>query len=714
MNKRFLHISLLATLLLGFCNPLANSQDIDKLEFPKLNKLEIPEIERVTLDNGLRLYLTEDKTLPRFRVSVSINAGSYLEPAEKVGLVEILGEVLRTGGTTKWTGDEIDEMLEGVGASVETSGDLLACNASVTTLSEYTDLGLDVLMDILRHPVFDEDKIDLAKVGERSSISRRNDQPMQIAMREFGKAIFGADSPYARHTEYATIDAVTRDDLIEFHRAYFHPENTQMAIWGDIDKQEIVDKLTKLFGDWERGTTVVPPPPKVEYNYDQKIFYAEKTDVNQSNILIGHIGGLITDPDYAERIVMNKVMGVGFGSRMVDAIRSREGLAYATFSSYTADIAYPGTFFAYTGTKSETTGKAINIMHGVIKSMQTDPPTADELAHGKESYLNSFVFNFDSKAEVVNRIMTYDHYGIPDDFLQKVKEKVENVTAEDVVEAAKRNLHPDQLRLLVVGKAEDFDIHLDSLGLGPVETIDISIPSGEQKRELAITPENLQKGRELLNLAVAAHGGLDNFKKITSLSTTGNVTMSMQGHEFSFQVEELRVLPRKKQAVYNIMGRQLYDIRNEDMGWKTDQMSGEIVAKTEDDLLKDNLESSRDFILVCQRSDDPDSRAVWDGTGAVNGASVEFVVLVDNEGEIICSVALDASSHQLVSMEYWGESPMGEGNIEKVFADWTEIEGVKLPMREIVNMSGQEVSSLTYSRFDVNPEIPADAFTKPQ
>lgn len=714
MNKRIIKLALLATLLLGAGAVTTGAQDIDKLNFPKLNKLETPDIKRVTFDNGLRLYLVEDHTLPRFRVSVRINAGSYMEPADKVGLVGIMGEVLRTGGTAKWTGDEIDEMLEAVGASVETSGGLLSCNASVSTLSDYTDLGLDVLAQILRSPVFDADKIDLAKVGERSSISRRNDQPMSIAMREFSKAIYGAESPYARHTEYTSIDAITAEDLADFHATYFRPENTQMAIWGDFKQKDLVKKLKVLFGDWEKGSTPVPPPPEVEYKYDQKVYYAEKTDINQSSILMGHLGGLITDDDYADRIVMNKIMGVGFGSRMVDAVRSREGLAYSAFSSYTARTAYPGIFFSYAGTKSETTGKAVGIMLDVIKSMLTEPPTPEELSHGKDSYLNSFVFNFDTKAEVVNRLMSYDHYGIPEDFLQQVKEKVENVTAEDVTAAANRNLHPDKLRALVVGNAADFDIPLDSLGLGPVIMLDISIPSGEIERELAITEENLQKGSELLNSAVAAHGGKENFRKIHSLATKGTVTMTMQGQEMSFGIEELEVLPGKSQTIIDFMGRKMYDIRNEDVGWKTDQMTGDIVSKTEDDLVKDVKESRRDFIPICQQSDEADTRAVYDGQGAVNGTSVERVVLIDSEDETICTLALDAVTHELISMAYWGESPMGEGALEQIFSDWTEIDGVKLPMTIVVNMNGQLFSSLTYTKFDLNPEIPSDAFTQPE
>jgi len=453
------------------------AQDVTKLSYPQLNKLEIPKVEKITLKNGIRLYILEDGSLPILEASVRVNCGSYLEPADKVGLAEICGEVMRTGGTSKWSGDKIDEMLEGVGASVETSIGMSSGNASVNALSEHTDLVLEILSEILRRPAFNEDKIELAKVGRRSNISRRNDDPSDIGSREFRKIIYGPESVFARHTEYATINTITRNDLVDFHKKYYHPENVQIALWGDFKRKDIVDKIKNYFGDWQRGDMKVPPPPKVDYKFESKVHYIFKGDVNQSNIYLGHIGGLIADDDYADRIVMNNVLGGGFGSRLFNTVRSKEGLAYTAIGFYTSNFNYPGVFYNYAATKSKSTCKAIIEIIKQIKGIQTDPPTVDEMHFGKDGYLNSFVFNFDTKAKVVNRMMNYDFYGMPEDFLQKEKEKVEGVTPEAVVKAAQRNLHPENLHVLVVGRQEDFDMPLSELGLGPVETIDITIPA---------------------------------------------------------------------------------------------------------------------------------------------------------------------------------------------------------------------------------------------
>jgi len=712
--KRYVALLTVLVSLLAFMAPASQSGTIEELKFPKLNKLEIPDVDRITLDNGVRLYLVEDNRLPIFRMSVRVNGGAYLEPADKLGLVDILGEVLRTGGTAKWTGDELDELLEGFGGSVETFGGTTSCGANVRVLSEYSDLGIEVLADILRNPVFDQDKIELAKVGHRSNISRRNDDPESLANREFFKLIYGAESPYARHAEYATIEAVSRDDLVEFHSTFFKPENIQMAIWGDYDKDELVAKIETLFGDWETGGTPVPSPPDITHTPEQKVFYVDKTDVNQSQVMLGHIGGKRTDPDYADRIIMNTVMGIGRDSRMFRIIRSREGFAYATVSVYTANLGRRGIFYNYAATKSESTGKAMLQMVDVIKSMQTEPPTEAELALGKDSYLNSFVFNFDTRSEVVNRMMQYDFYGLPEDFLQKVKERVEELTADDIVTAARKHLHPDSLVFLVVGKTDDYDIPLDSLGLGPVEEIDVTIPSGEPQGEVVITPESLERGSSLLAQTIAAHGGLEAYRNITSVISKGTLTVSMGGQEMPLQMEITRVLPDKSRSVINFMGRQIFSISDGTSGWKTQGMGGPIVAKTEEDLVDDAEENRREILMIFRQAGEGGYQAVYDGPDQVDGVDVETLTLLDPDGGTICRLTIDANTHRLVQESYWGETPAGEGNLIERFVEWTTVEGVELPTRIETSMNGQVVTTAAVSEIKVNQEVPEGTFDKPE
>jgi len=444
------------------------------LTYSKLGDIRIPAVHQVTLANGMRLFLLEDHELPLISVSARIRTGSIYDPPGKIGLAAVTGTVMRTGGTKSRTGDEIDEQLESIAASVETGIGLNSGSAYVSVLKKDIDVGLEILADVLMNPAFREDKIMLAKIQHRSSIARRNDDVGSIAAREFKKLIYGPQSVYARHTEYATIDNINRNDLIAFHKNFFGPNNIMLGIWGDFDTEEMIKKIEKAFEAWEKVDTALPKIPPVEYDYPKTVNVIRKDDVNQSNIYLGHIGGLRSNPDYFALILMNRILGSGFTSRLFKNVRSREGLAYSVFGIYSANYDYPGLFYVGCQTKSEATVKAVRAMTEEVRIMTESLVTDQELALAKDSYLNSFVFNFDTKGEIVQRLMTYAYYGYPQDFLEKTKDSIEKVTKEDVLRVAKKYLRPDKVQILAVGRPQDFDEPLSALG--KVNEIDITIP----------------------------------------------------------------------------------------------------------------------------------------------------------------------------------------------------------------------------------------------
>jgi predicted Zn-dependent peptidase len=453
--------------------------DYKSLKYPKLGDIEVPEVEHVTLGNGMRLFLLEDHELPLVNISVRIRTGSVYEPAEKIGLASITGEVMRTGGTASKTGDEIDEELESIAASVETGIGLNSGAASMSVLKRDLNKGLSILADVLINPAFREDKIQLAKMQAHSMIARRNDSVGAIAGREFDKLIYGPMSVYARHEEHATIGSISREDLVNFHQKYFGPNNAMLAVWGDFDTKQMIEKIERAFDAWESVNLQLPEVPEVKYEFRKTANVVRKDDVNQSNVYLGHIGGLRSDPDYFALIVMNRILGGGFTGRLFKNVRSREGLAYSVFGGYSANYEYPGEFYVGCQTKSESTVRAIRAMLREVEKMTESEVTDEELALAKDSFLNSFVFNFDTKGEIVSRIMTYEYFGYPADFLQKIKDNVEKVSKEDILRVARKHLKPGTVQILAVGRPDDFDEPLSVLG--PVNEIDITIPVPPQQ-----------------------------------------------------------------------------------------------------------------------------------------------------------------------------------------------------------------------------------------
>src|SRR5262249_40453363 len=386
----------------------------------------------------------------------------------------IFGQAWRTGGTRKRTGDELDDFLEARAARVETGGGLDSTTVSLNCLKENFAETIDVMLELLREPEFRQDKIDLAQRQINAGIARRNDNPQSILFRESAKLGYGAASPYARQTEYTTVAAVTRDDLLAWHRKYVHPGNMIFGIVGDFDTRTMEATLRKACESWPKG----PSAPRVEATAVTAgrpgYYFVDKDDVNQSNIRMVHLGTTLDDPDYYALSVMNEVFGGGFAARLFSNVRSKKGLAYAVGGGVGWTYDHPGLFSVFTSTKSGTTAAAIDALYEEIEGIKTRPATAEELQRAKDSLLNSFVFRLDSRAKVLFEKMGYEFYGYPLDFLERYPAGIAKVAADDVARVARKYIDKDKLAVLVVGKAADFDRPLSSFG--SVTTLDVTIP----------------------------------------------------------------------------------------------------------------------------------------------------------------------------------------------------------------------------------------------
>lgn len=687
--------------------PAVAQKRIKDLKYPPLNAFDVPAPEKIVLDNGLTLYILEDHDLPLVNLSARLLCGSHLEPAGKTGLAAITGDVMRTGGTENLTGDAIDEKLEAIGASVETGIGGTSGSASANALSEYAETVIGLLADILRHPVFAQDKIDLAKSEARAEISRRNDDPFQINLREFRKLIYGAESPYARQTEYATIDAIDRDDLVAFHRQFIQPNGTQLAIWGDFKTADMVALVKQYFGDWARGVTDVPKPPDVTYDFRPSVNYAEKTDVNQSNIFLGHIGGKMGDPDYAATTVMNSILGGSFGSRLFNQVRTKEGLAYAVSGTYTFNFDFPGFFYVFCSTKSGSTVKAIEECTREIRRMQTDPPTPAEMRAAKDGYLNSFVFNFDTKSEVITRMMTYDYYGFPPDYLQTIKEAVEKVTPEDVLAVAKRKLHPDALQIMVTGKAEEFDQPLSTLGAVTQIDIEIPAPAGE---DFQASDEELADGQMMLARCVEACGGVARFQKVSAFRREAKLTLNMPQGAMTMDVATLRVLPDKLHMTMKTpMGEQAmtYDGQS---GWMGMGGQSQAMPAAQIDDMRSGF--ARELFWLFGNLNGSVYKVAMKGEedfAAGKAARLDFLTAQNQQ----FSLFVDPATYHPMGMRYMGQSMAGPALMTETYLEMKDVKGMLLP-NKVDRDEGAMKMQYDVVTWEINPTVDAAIFTVPE
>ncbi|MCP4270487.1 MAG: insulinase family protein, partial [Gammaproteobacteria bacterium] len=416
--------------------------------------------------------LLEDHELPLFKVTARFRTGAIYESDEKAGLASLVGSVMRRGGTKSRTPEQMNEELEFIAASVETGISRESGSASLSTMKKDIDKGLEVFADVLMNPAFPEDMIRKEKDEILESIRRENDTPKKIIFREFRRVMYKSDHPYSRKIigYKDTVENITRDDMVAFHKKYFRPNNVIMGISGDFDTKEILEKLNAVFADWEKAEIDFPKVPAVEKEFQRSINYIYK-DVNQASVVFGLIGINRLSKHYFPIKIMNFILGGGsFTSRIPSKVRSDEGLAYSAYSGFHTprDL---GFFYAACQTKSESTVKAINFALEEVRKIREEYVGDDELELAKDTYINQFIFKFTSSASIVGQMVGIEYEGLPLDYLDTYVENIEVVTKEDIARVAKEYLHPDDIKLLVIGDMEQFDKPLSEFG--EVNTIEL-------------------------------------------------------------------------------------------------------------------------------------------------------------------------------------------------------------------------------------------------
>jgi zinc protease len=458
---------------LGLPSATGQATDWKQIPIPPLSTFHPQQPRRIELSNGMVIFLQEDHELPLIEASARIRGGSRHEPPAKVGLVDLFGEVWRTGGTKAQTGDQLDDFLEVRAAKVETGGGPDSTNISLSCLKGDFDDVFKVFADLLQNPEFRAEKLDLAQRQAYDGISRRNDQVGEIAERESTKLAYGAGNPYAREPEYSTIAAVTRQDLLNWHKTYIQPNHIILGISGDFDAAAMEAKLRAAFEAWPKGADL--PEDQIDYHPAKPGYYLiPKEDVNQSSIRMVAPGILRSNPDYYAIAVFNEAFGGGFSSRLFNDIRTKRGLAYDVGGGIGANFGHPGIQEFVIGTKSQSTVESIRALDEDIDNLAKEPITEKEIKAAKDAILNAFIFRLDSPDKVLSERMTYEFYGYPSDWLDKFAAEIEKVTVADVNRVAAKYVHRDQLAVLVIGNTKEFDKPLSSLGA--VKEIDITIP----------------------------------------------------------------------------------------------------------------------------------------------------------------------------------------------------------------------------------------------
>jgi zinc protease len=664
--------------------------------------------KRIELKNGMVIFLQEDHELPLIDGTARIRGGSVNEPASKTGLVDIYSEVWRTGGTKSQTGDQLDDFLEVRAAKVETGGGPDSTTIGFSCLkADLVDV-FKAFVEVLENPEFRADKIDIAQKEAGDGISRRNDDASEVAHRESVKLAYGAHNPYARVAEYSTVAAVTRQDLIDWHGRYVHPNNIILGVSGDFDSTAMEARLHAAFDAWPKG----PALPKNDVQYapaNPGYYLVPKDDVNQSNIHMVGLGITRDNPDYYAINVFNEAFGGGFSSRLFNDIRTKRGLAYGVGGSIGSNFGHPGMLQISIGTKSGTTIEAIQAAYENIDNLAKQPITDDEIQHAKDAILNAFIFRLDSPDKILDERMTYEYYGYPPDWLDKYQTEIKKVTATDVNRVAAKYLHKDQLAILVVGNTKDFDKPLTSLGA--VKEINITIPpppaekseSNDSTKPAASNPE----GKALAAKVAIAMGGLAKLQSIKAMHVSieesdgggppspVDVTLAFPDRmhvDVQTQQGALTIVTTPDTAFMSMAGMGTHNMPPE--------QKNEMLAQLHHDL-----------VYVAQHADDPAFTFTAAGTEKIGDVDA---AILDIGGAIPwVRWYIDPKTGYILREKYKATGQMGQFDGETNLADWRTADGLTMPYKHQNKQNGSETSNAEFKKIELNPTLDPKLFEKP-
>jgi zinc protease len=424
----------------------------------KLSTRSKLDAERVELPNGLVLLLSESHSVPSVSINAIVSAGSRFEPDEKAGLASLVGELL-DAGTLSRTSKQIAETIESTGGHLATFGEYQSSGVAVMLLSEDVGLGLEVASDLLLNPSFPEDKVRQHVDRRVAQIRARLDVPRTLASDVFNEIVFEGTPLHRPALGYDySVKTITQQDVRDFYSRYYTPDNTRLAIVGDIDKSEIKSRVLSTFGKWERKSPFEGPQVPRARRQSAPIEKFVSVPKEQVNIMIGHAGIERRNPDYYALLVMDTILGSspGFTSRIPRILRDEQGLAYSTFSNITSSAGLDtGRFIAFIGTAPENLDRAIAGLRGEIARIVEGGVTEEELDIAQSYLTGSFVFRFQKNSQVAEFLIEAEVYGLGFDYLDRFPELIRGVSVEEVNRVARKYIDPRNLTTVVVGPVDE-------------------------------------------------------------------------------------------------------------------------------------------------------------------------------------------------------------------------------------------------------------------
>lgn len=684
----------------------AKKRKVDQLKYPELNPFKLPQIQKAATSNGIKLRLIKSEKLPLMNLTVLLKGGYAYDPPAKVGLASITAALLRIGGTKELGSEELDKFLDTNGITIFISEGDDYFRINLNCLKENFDTGISILAKILQSPAFDKEKLEEIKTKMSSAISRRNDTPSSIVDREFGKLIYGDNSPFAQSQEYEHLENISTTDIVKIYKTFFAADNMLVGVTGPMEINELQQLFEKHFGSWNT-TAKIPPYPKVkEQIHDFKVAAVEKSNINQSYFSIGHLGIKENIEDKAKIMVFNSIFSQGFASRLNARVRVKMGLTYGIYGGVITEYHYPGRTYFTTFTKTKSTLDAIKAIFDEIRTIRKELVSEKELKEAKDYFLNSHVFEYSSPGRILFRSLSNEFYGRPEDADEKLMEDVKKVTAENVREMAQKYLTPDKMVTLVVGNQEDIKEKAGDLSqLGKIKKIDISIKPPPLKEKIPeAAPEMLQKGKEIITSL--GNTTYKKYKQLKSLESHKDSNMTLGPRTIDIKSKTLIIFPDKLYNEALIMGgmMKIESIINGKKGVR--KQMGKTSPMAEEQI---EQQMYGELFDIFDSIDKEKYKFQYLKEEKINNKTYDVIYIFDSQNNWV-KFFINKETGLVEIEEKLSQLPGQSGTARTIKSDFKTIEGIPFAFQSKMYVKDKVVMETTTKQIKVNPKIDLSLF----
>ena len=715
--------------------------------------VKFPPYDIQTLRNGLQVITVLHHEQPAVTMRLLVRAGGAHDPDKKRG-VSLLVSTLLDQGTTTRSSQQIADQIDSIGGVLGTgSGDDFT-SVSAIVMKDSFGVAMEMVADIIRNPAFAPEEIDRQKEQITSTQQVNANDPDYLASAVFDRLVYGFH-PYGLPGSGTpeTIAGITRQDLQQFHRQYFVPNNMVLAIVGDITQKEAVAAAERVFGNWPRGEVPVwrgltPPEPS------RRVVIVDKPDAVQTEIRVGQLAIARKHPDFLKWDLAVKVLGGEGANRLHRVLRSERGLTYGA-SADTEGRKLAGDIVAETDTRTDTTGEALRLMIEEFLRLQRLRVPERELMDAQAYLAGSFPLTIESPNDIATQVINYVLYELPLEDIPTYTQRVTAITPDDIQRVAQSYLKPDRLSIVLVGNASAFVPQLQKLGLTnveiiPVEQLDLMSatlrrvsgrrvslePFGafgafEKPRPAYLAAQvnpragqpnpptvpnvpNVSTDRaamDLLRRVVDARGGLVLLKGVKTVVADTVTTFQMQQGTLPSTTRTYIVYPDKFRVDAEISGAQTTQVFSAGRAWLKNPagvqdapaaMAADFAASVRRDIITLLVDAAEGRLTVRKLAD----QATQDGRPVqvleVSGPRLDRVRLFIDQQMLI------------VGQAYSTAGPAGRAILsEEVFSDYRLVNGIRVPFEAQLLQNGQPVLKRTITKVTFNEIVPENLFTKP-